>query len=70
MEKLLAVAERIAFAMGLLLALLGVAEGLAQLLGRSLVGHAYTAGRLLEFATMLMVFVIAFRQRAAHRGTP
>ncbi|MGE0581097.1 MAG: hypothetical protein AB7P31_02995 [Steroidobacteraceae bacterium] len=47
--------------LGLLLAL---AEGAASLAGRSLVGHAYSAGRLLELATMLMVFAIGLQLRS------
>jgi hypothetical protein len=67
MDKLYTWARRAAFAGGLALALLGLLEGLVQLLGFSLVRHLYTAGRLLEFATMLMVFVVAFELRAPGR---
>jgi hypothetical protein len=67
MDKLFTLAQRAAFAGGLALALLGLVEGLVQLLGFSLVRHMYTAGRLLEFATMLMVFVVAFELRASGR---
>ena len=40
-----------------------LAEGLAGLAGRSLIGHEYSAGRVLEIATMLMVFVIGLQLR-------
>ncbi|MBV6416837.1 MAG: hypothetical protein CMLOHMNK_01452 [Steroidobacteraceae bacterium] len=63
MEPLLRLAYRSLFVLagtGLILAL---AEGLIGLTGRSLVGHEYSAGRLLEISTMLMVFVIGLRLR-------
>lgn len=63
MEPILRFADRALFVlagMGLILAL---AEGLIGLTGRSLVGHAYSAGRLLEISTMIMVFVIGLRIR-------
>ena len=63
MDKLLHYARRgllVLSGLGLVLAL---AEGLAGLAGTSLIGHEYSAGRLLEIATMLMVFVIGLQLR-------
>lgn len=67
MEKLLDHARRglaVLSALGLALAL---AEGLAGLAGRSIIGHEYSAGRLLEIAAMLMVFVIGLQLRKTAR---
>ncbi len=63
MEKSLHWIYRAAFTAGAFLALLAVAEGVAQLFGHSLVRGDYGAGRLLEFAAILMTFVIALELR-------
>ncbi len=70
MAKLWLLAQRGAFFAGLALAVLAVVEGAAELMGHSLIRYSYTAGRLLEFATMLMVFAIALEIRAAGRLKP
>lgn len=43
--------------------LLAFAEGFAQLFGFSLIGRIYSAGRLLELAATLLVFVIVMLLR-------
>lgn len=56
MDKLLHYARRGLFVLSGLGLVLALAEGLAGLAGTWLIGHEYSAGRLLEIATMLMVF--------------
>ena len=43
--------------------LLAFLEGFLQLLGMSLTARAYSAGRLLELATMMMVFAAVLNLR-------
>ncbi|MGQ0430505.1 MAG: hypothetical protein ACT4UQ_11290 [Gammaproteobacteria bacterium] len=56
-------ASRLALASALALALLAVVEWVAQSVGASLLGHAYAAGRLLEFGAIVMVFAIGLLLR-------
>ena len=63
MDKMLHYAYRGLFLLAVLCLVLALAEGLAGLAGRSLFGHEYSAGRVLEIATMLMVFVIGLQLR-------
>ena len=58
MNRLLELARRVSFAGASVLAALAVAEGLVQLVGSTLTGGHYGAGRLLEFAGILMLFAI------------
>ena len=66
MEKVLSSAMRVLFVIAFGLLAIAVAEALANALGyaitRSSYGN-YTAGRLLEFATMLLVFVVTLLLR-------
>jgi len=43
--------------------MLAFAEGFVQLFGSSLIGHIYSAGRLLELAATLLVFVMVMLLR-------
>lgn len=63
MDKMLHYAYRGLFLLAGLGVVLALAEGIAGLAGRSLIGHEYSAGRVLEIATMLMVFVIGLQLR-------
>lgn len=56
-------AESGVFAIATAILLLAFAEGFAQLLGFSLTGRTYSAGRLLEIATMLLVLVAVLNLR-------
>lgn len=56
-EKLMSYVETGAFWLALAVLALAVVEGVLQLAGVSLTGLTYSAGRLLEFGTMLMIFV-------------
>lgn len=67
MDKLLHYAYRALFALAALGLALSLAEGIAGLTGRSLVGHEYSAGRLLEISATLMVFVIGLQLRNLRR---
>lgn len=51
------------FWLALLALVVGLLEWLAQLSGFSLIGRLYSAGRLLELAAALLVFVIAVTLR-------
>ncbi len=67
MEKLLLYAYRGLFVLAGLGVALSLAEGAAGLAGRSLIGHEYSAGRLLEISALLMVFVIGLQLRHLRR---
>ncbi len=56
-KNLMASIETGAFWLAMAALALAFVEGALQLLGQSLTGQTYSAGRLLEFATMLMIFV-------------
>ena len=49
---------RTIFAIATVTILLAFAEGFAQLFGQTLISRYYSAGRLLELAATLLVFVI------------
>ena len=61
--KLYSLICRIFFGLAFLLFGLSVLEKLLVFMGRNLFGGLYTAGRLFEFATLLMIFVIALLLR-------
>ena len=61
--KLYSVVCRIFFFGAFLLFALSVLEKMASLLGLSFLSGLYTAGRLFEFASLLLVFVIALLLR-------
>lgn len=63
METIFSWAGRIALAGALGLALFAIVEWAAQSVGASLQGHAYTAGRILEFGAIVMVFAIGLLLR-------
>ena len=56
-------AEPAVFWLAVAAILLAVVEGVLQVLGFSLTARTYSAGRLLEFATMMMVFVAVLNLR-------
>ncbi len=56
-------AEPVVFWLAVAAFLLAFVEGCLQLLGMSLTANTYSAGRLLEFATMMMVFVAVLNLR-------
>lgn len=59
--------RRAAFFAALLGAGLAFAEGIAEFAGYSLLRGIYSAGRLLEFATMAMIFFMGLTLRARER---
>ena len=61
--KLYSVVCRFFFGLAFLLFALSVLEKLLVYMGQNLFGGLYTAGRLFEFATLLMIFVIALLLR-------
>ncbi len=63
MDNILMQLYRFLFAVGFILAGLGVLEGVLQLAGLSLLNGIYTAGRMFEFAGVVMIFVIALELR-------
>ncbi len=56
-------AEPAVFWLAVAAVLLAFVEGFLQLLGLSLTARMYSAGRLLELATMMMVFVAVLNLR-------
>ncbi len=61
MSKLFDLGYRVLFALAIVGALFAVAEGVAGFAGHSLVDHAYSAGRLLDFSAILMIFAVGLR---------
>jgi hypothetical protein len=70
MENLLRLASLAAFLAAIGLAALAVIELGLQFTGHSVIGRAYSAGRLFEFAGIAMVFAIGIqmREQATARG--
>jgi hypothetical protein len=63
METIFSWARRLALAGALGFAIFAIVEWIAQSVGASLQGRAYTAGRILEFGAILMVFAIGLLLR-------
>jgi hypothetical protein len=64
MDKIFSLATRGLSALAVLIVAIAVAEETAELLlGRSLIGGEWTPGRLLEFAAIVMTFVVALLLR-------
>jgi hypothetical protein len=63
LDKLASLACRVLFVIAFLLLAVAVLERLAVQFGYSVLGAAYGAGRLLEFAGILLLFVIALLLR-------
>lgn len=63
MTRILELARELAFWGALALAAVAVAAGAVEQLGYSLIGRTYSAGRLLEFAAIIMVFAIGMHLR-------
>ena len=72
MNALSSLASRTAFVLAFVLAALAVWEKLANLMGRTLVFvGGYTPSRLLEFAAVVLLFVIALQLREIkHEARP
>jgi hypothetical protein len=62
LEKLISMASRLFFLGAFVLLGLAVIERIANATGYTILG-LYQSGRLLEFAVVLLVFVIAIQQR-------
>ena len=69
MDKLTSLISRVLFLLAFALAGIAVWEKLANFLGQTLL-RGYAASRLLEFAAVALLFVIALqlREAKAHRG--
>lgn len=63
LDRLASLFARSIFALATATMLLAFAEGFANLFGISLVARYYTAGRLLELAAILFIFVVVFLLR-------
>jgi hypothetical protein len=63
MDKIFSLATRALSALAVLIVAMAVAEEAAELLGHSLIGGEWTPGRLLEFAAIVMTFVVALLLR-------
>lgn len=61
-------AEPAVFWLAVAAILFAFVEGLLQLLGMSLTARMYSAGRLFELATMMMVFVAVLNLREIKAG--
>ena len=59
MESLTSLMSRVFFVVALVLLALSVFEALANFGGYTIMRGTYSAGRLLEFAALLLIFVMA-----------
>ena len=62
-DKYISIASRFLFFGGFALVCLALLEGLVRIFGYTILRGAYTSGRLLEFAAILGIFVIALLLR-------
>ena len=62
-DKWMSLLSRVLFLAAFLLLAIAVLERLVNYVGYTIVGAAYTSGRLLEFAAMMLLFVIAILLR-------
>jgi len=62
-DKLISIASRVFFVGAFLLLGLAILEGVVNLFGYTVLRGTYTAGRLLEIAGILLVFLIALLLR-------
>ena len=62
-DKLSSIVNRLFFFVAFALLVLAVIEGILNLIGYTILQGQYTAGRLTEFAALLLVFVIALLLR-------
>ncbi len=58
-DKLLAAVSRLFFVGAFILLVIATAEKLANLFDYTILRGSYTGGRILEFAAVLLIFVIA-----------
>ena len=63
LDKLSSFISRLFFLAAFVLIVLAIAEGAVNFFGYTIVGEAYRAGRLLEFAAVLLIFVVALTLR-------
>jgi len=63
MAKLTSLVSRLFFAGAIVLVVIAAVEKVANLTGYTIVRSAYTTGRLLEVASLLIIFVIALLLR-------
>lgn len=63
LDKYISIANRLLFFGGLALVSLAILEGFARIFGYTILRGSYTSGRLLEFAAILGIFVIALLLR-------
>lgn len=63
LDRLISGLARVIFILATATMLLAFAEGVANLFGASLIARYYAAGRLLELAAILFVFVIVYLLR-------
>ncbi len=59
LDKLLSAVSRLFFWGALVLLVIAIAERVVNVFGYTILRGAYTAGRMLEFAAVLLIFVIA-----------
>jgi len=60
LEKLSSLTARLLFIASFGLLALAILEWFANVLGYTLVGQSYSAGRMLDFAAIFLIFVLAF----------
>ncbi len=63
MEKIMSIATRTLFGIAFGVLVIAVFEGLANALGYTIMRGTYTAGRLLELAAAVAIFVVALLLR-------
>jgi len=63
LNKLLSAVSRIFFFCAALLLVVAIVERLVNLFGYTILRSAYSGGRVLEFAAVLLIFVVALTLR-------
>ena len=70
MTKLISLAERVLFACAFVMAAGAIGEAVVNLFGYTYLRGAYTKGRLLELAGVLLIFAIALLLRQVRDRLP
>ena len=68
-DKLSSFLSRVFFLAAFLLLAIAVLERLVSFVGYTILGSAYTAGRMLEFAAVMLLFVIALLLRQVRESS-
>ena len=68
-DKLTSFLNRMFFFAAFLLLAIAIVDRLVSFFGYTILGSAYTAGRMLEFAAIMLLFVVALLLRQVREAT-